>query len=307
MAAKCGATTVTVGLSGRAIEVDAGLSPLTGILTRMRTKGANGAAIIAVVLAGCSTPPKGEPEVVTVTATEEVVVVVEEPPATVTKTVTATAQPKPSTKTSRPRPSSTSANSSPALTALGELPVKGRAPKTGYDRAMFGQAWSDDVTETYGHNGCDTRNDILRRDLTGVVIKPGTNDCVALSGTLSDPYTGRSIPFARGQATSSAVQIDHVVSLSNAWQTGAQQLTVEQRQNFANDPLNLLAVDGPSNAQKGDGDAATWLPPRKVYRCDYVARQVAVKAKHNLWVTPPEKGALHRILSGCGGKSLPTR
>lgn len=273
----------------------------------MLTRGVTGVAIATVVLTACGSPAKGEPEAVTVTATEEVVVVVEEPPATVTETVTATARPKPSTKARTPKPSSTSASTSPALTALGKLPVKGRAPKTGYDRAMFGQAWSDDVTETYGHNGCDTRNDILRRDLTGVVIKPGTNDCVALSGTLSDPYTGRSIPFARGQSTSSAVQIDHVVALSNAWQTGAQQLTVEQRQNLANDPLNLLAVDGPTNAQKGDGDAATWLPPRKAYRCDYVARQVAVKAKHNLWVTPPEQAAIQRLLSGCGGMKLPTR
>ncbi|WP_346007316.1 HNH endonuclease family protein [Janibacter terrae] len=273
------------------------------------TKGIVGAAVAMLALSACAAPAGSEPETITTTVTathEEVVVVVEEPPVTKTETVTATAAPKP-TRPSAPKPTSPPAGTSSAMDALSRLPVKGRAPKTGYDRAMFGQAWSDDVTEQYGHNGCDTRNDILRRDLTDVTIKPGTNNCVALSGTLHDPYTGRSIPFVRGQATSSAVQIDHVVALSNAWQTGGQQLMPEQRQNFANDPLNLLAVDGPTNAQKRDGDAATWLPPRKPYRCDYAARQVAVKKKHNLWVTPPEKDALNRILSGCGGTPLPTR
>lgn len=277
----------------------------------MNKTGGVGAAVLAAVVLGACSAAEGEPEVVTVTATEDLVVVVEEAPATVTETVTAKPKPTRPRQTQPPSPSSTSSSTaskgSPALTALNNLPVKGRAPKTGYDRAMFGQAWSDDVTETYGHNGCDTRNDILRRDLTNVVVKPGTNGCVALSGTLADPYTGRNIPFVRGQGTSLAVQIDHVIALSNAWQTGAQQLTVEQRQNFANDPLNLLAVDGPSNAQKGDGDAATWLPPRRTYRCSYAARQVSVKSKHNLWVTPPEKDALNRILSACPGVRLPSR
>ena len=130
---------------------------------------------------------------------------------------------------------------------LAALEVKGRAPKTGYDRDLFGQRWSDDVPVALGHNGCDTRNDILRRDLVGVAVKPNTNDCVALSGTLHDPFTGAVIPFQRGSGTSSAVQIDHMVALSDAWQKGGQQLDEEARRAFANDPLNLLAVDGPSN------------------------------------------------------------
>ncbi|MDY0114348.1 MAG: HNH endonuclease family protein, partial [Corynebacterium sp.] len=153
---------------------------------------------------------------------------------------------------------------------LAALEVKGRAPKTGYDRDLFGQRWSDDVPVALGRNGCDTRNDILRRDLVDVVIKPNTNDCVALAGTLHDPFTGAVIPFQRGSATSSAVQIDHVVAMSDAWQKGAQDLDNEARQAFANDPLNLLAVDGPSNQRKGDGDAATWLPPNSAFRCQYV-------------------------------------
>jgi hypothetical protein len=187
-----------------------------------------------------------------------------------------------------------------ARAALADLTVKGRAPKTGYDRDEFGPAWAD-----VDHNGCDTRNDILARDLTGETFKAGTHDCVVLTGTLDDPYTATQIPFQRGQSTSTAVQIDHVVALSDAWQKGAQQLSADERELLANDPLNLLAVDGPTNAAKGDGDAATWLPPHKAVRCAYVARQVAVKQTHELWVTQAEQDAMARVLDGCPDEPLP--
>jgi hypothetical protein len=187
-----------------------------------------------------------------------------------------------------------------AIDLLPTLPIKGRAPKTGYDRALFGQAWAD-----VDRNGCDTRNDILKRDLTGITY---TNSvpCKVQSGTLADPYTGTTIKFLRGTATSSAVQIDHVVALSDAWQKGAQQLTTEQRTAFANDPLNLQSTDGPTNIKKGDGDAATWLPPNKSFRCEYVARQISVKATYNLWVTQAEHDAMANILAGCSGQLAPT-
>ena len=188
-----------------------------------------------------------------------------------------------------------------ALAALRRLPVKGRAPRTGYSRSEFGQTWAD-----VDRNGCDTRNDVLRRDLTAVVLKPGTHGCTVLTGVLHDPYTGQSVLFVRGVGTSLAVQIDHVVALGDAWQKGAQSLTLERRRALANDPLELLAVKGAVNQQKGDGDAATWLPPRKAYRCAYVARQVAVKAKYRLWVTPAERDALARVLSTCPRQPLPT-
>ncbi|MBM7367338.1 GmrSD restriction endonuclease domain-containing protein [Gordonia hydrophobica] len=199
-----------------------------------------------------------------------------------------------------------SAASTAALAALATLPVKGRAPKTGYDRALFGQAWSDDVSVEFGHNGCDTRNDILKRDLTDLTFKPRTRDCVVLSGTVDDVYTGKTIAFERGQKTSSAVQIDHVVALSDAWQKGAQQLSTEERTDFANDPRNLQAVDGPTNQQKGDGDAATWLPPNRSYRCTYVSRQIEVKSAYRLWVTAAEKQAMQRLLTNCGGTAPTT-
>lgn len=183
-----------------------------------------------------------------------------------------------------------------ARDALAALPNKGRAPKTGYKRSQFGDGWAK-------AGGCDTRNVILRRDLTNAVL--GDDNCKVQAGALSDPYTGQRIAFKRGANSSGAVQIDHVVALSNAWQTGAQQLSSEQRISLANDPLELLAVDGPANQQKGDGDAATWLPSNKPFRCQYIARQIAVKKKYSLWVTPPERTAMERILASCPEQRLP--
>lgn len=192
-----------------------------------------------------------------------------------------------------------------AVALLARLPVKGRAPMTGYSRGMFGPAWTDDNNDPLGHNGCDTRNDILRRDLTHAAIKPGSNGCTVLSGTLADPYTATTIAFVRGRGTSSQVQVDHVVALGDAWQTGAQQWGTARRVDLANDPLNLLAVAGSANQHKGDADAATWLPPNRFYRCAYVARQVAVKARYALWVTPAEHDAIAGVLSRCANQSAP--
>jgi hypothetical protein len=200
------------------------------------------------------------------------------------------------TSVASPAPESSTTSTVPvagtAAAVLATLPVKGRAPKTGYARARFGPAWAD-----VDHDGCDTRNDVLRRDLTAVTYRPGTHDCVVVAGQLVDPYTGRTITFEKARAT--AVQIDHVVALGDAWQTGAQQLTADQREHLANDPINLLAVDGPTNQSKSDSDAASWLPPSRAFRCAYVARQVAVKAAYALWVTPAEHDAIAAVLATC--------
>lgn len=199
---------------------------------------------------------------------------------------------------------STAPTAAPAQTPTGsaaetlqQLPIKGRAPKTDYARTQFGDGWK--VLD-----GCDTRNVILNRDLTNVKIGDG---CKVLSGTLNDPYTGKMINFTRGAGTSDDVQIDHVVALSDAWQKGAQQLSPAEREQLANDPLELLAVDGISNQQKSDSDAATWLPPNKAFRCQYVARQIAVKAKYRLWVTQAEHDAMAKTLAACPGQALPAQ
>jgi hypothetical protein len=224
------------------------------------------------------------------------------PPRSVAATPVPTpAAPAAVTTSAPPAPTATAAPTvepGTALAVLATLRVKGRAPMTAYARvADFGSAWLD-----VDRNGCDTRNDILRRDLADVT----GGGCPVLTGVLDDPYTGDPIDFVRGERTSTAVQIDHVVALGDAWQTGAQQLSAAKRIDLANDPINLFAVDGPTNEQKGDGDAATWLPPNTAFRCTYVAHQVGVKKAYGLWVTAAEKAAMRRVLAACPTVRAPT-
>lgn len=181
-----------------------------------------------------------------------------------------------------------------AAAQLSTLPIKPRAPRDGYSReGQFGRTWLD-----VDRNGCDTRNDILARDLDDTVVD---SRCRVLSGILREPFSGDTIFFERGETTSALVHIDHVVALSNAWQTGASEISESQRVAFANDPLNLIAVSGRLNQQKGDSDAASWLPPETDYWCEYVARQVGVKAHYSLWVTQAEHDQMVRVLRGCPG------
>jgi len=184
-----------------------------------------------------------------------------------------------------------------ATAVLAKLAIKGRAPKTGYDRDLFSDGWGD-IGE------CDARNYILRRDLKSITWRDSPR-CTVATGILNDPYTAKKIYFVRGVSTSSAVQIDHVVAVSDAWQKGAQQLSYSKRYAFYNDPLNLLAVDGPANMQKSDSDAASWLPANKGYRCSYVSRQIAVKHKYKLWVTRAERDAMSRVLKSCPNQLIP--
>lgn len=176
---------------------------------------------------------------------------------------------------------------------LNSLLIKGRAPKTGYSRDQFGSAWID-----VDRNGCDTRNDILNRDLTYIIHKPGTNNCVVQSGYFYDPYTATQFEFVKS-SSGSTIEIDHIVSLSDAWQKGAQQWNSQTRKDFANDPLNLTATSQSANRSKSDSDAASWLPPNKSIRCAFIARQIAVKSAYQLWVTQAEFDSMVRVLSTC--------
>ena len=194
-------------------------------------------------------------------------------------------------------PTTSSIKKGTTLSLLETLTVKGKAPKTGYSRSAFSH-WRDP-----DRNGCDARNDILKRDLINVVFKEDTGECKVVSGVLNDPYSGLAIEFTLGK---SDVDIDHVVALSHAWQVGAFQWSDAKRLEFANDPLNLLAVSARLNRQKGDADAATWLPPAKSYRCAYVSRQVVVKVKYGLWITAAEKSAIQRVLASCPNFKAPT-
>lgn len=199
-----------------------------------------------------------------------------------------------STKTT-PANTHTTHTTGTAAKALATLEVKAPAPITGYSRARFGQAWAD-----INHSGCDTRDQILKAQLTHVQLKPGTHGCVVLAGDLADPYTATTVHYRRNH---SVVDIDHVTALGAAWQTGAASWTPAQRLHYANDPLNLLAVDSRNNRQKGDATAATWLPPKG--KCAYVARQVAVQVKYHLWISKPEKAAMVKTLDTCPNQSLP--
>lgn len=167
----------------------------------------------------------------------------------------------------------------------------GAAP--GYARDAFGPAWAD-----VDHNGCDTRNDILRRDLIHPVSKPGTHGCVVASGTLQDPYTGRTIAFVRGGGTSEAVQIDHIVPLALAWRQGASAWSMPQREAFANDPVELLAVEGRANTAKSDSGPSAWLPAA-ADRCAYVARFVLVEHRFALTIAAADRDAIASVLRGC--------
>ena len=181
-----------------------------------------------------------------------------------------------------------------ALEALNTLEVKGRAPKTGYARDQFGSGWAT-------VNGCSTRDIIMYRDLINVTL---SDECTVASGILNDTYTGEAIEYTKANA--SAIQIDHVIALSDAWQTGAQQLSPKTRQQLANDPLELIAVSGKQNQIKSDSNAASWLPPNKAFRCEYIARQIAVKQKYSLWVIPAEQEAMRTVLNSCPAQTLPT-
>ena len=199
--------------------------------------------------------------------------------------------------TQAPAPVTPDARYDLARRQLAALPVRGWDRTSDFKRYQFGQAWSDDVNVEFGHNGCNTRDDILRRDLKNLVVRPFT--CFAQSGTLIDPYTGVTIDFVRSPETSNAIEIDHVVALADAWYKGARTWDPQRRLDFANDPRNLLAVSPKANFDKAFRDAASWLPPNEAFRCDFVARQIDVKAAYGLWLSAKEKKALTDVLSRC--------
>jgi hypothetical protein len=184
-----------------------------------------------------------------------------------------------------------------ARATLKDLPVRGWDLQADFGRYRFGEAWSDDVNVEFGHNGCNTRDDILRRDLDELVVRPGT--CYAQTGVLHDPYSGQTIAFTRGPTTSDAVQIDHVVSLSDAWHKGARGWDDQRLRDFANDPRNLLAVGAQANFDKAYRDATAWLPANEGFRCEFVARQIAVKAAYGLWLSKNEKATMEDVLVRC--------
>ncbi|MBS1849216.1 MAG: HNH endonuclease [Actinobacteria bacterium] len=185
-----------------------------------------------------------------------------------------------------------------ARSELASLPVGSLDRSHAYNRVGdFGVAWTDDNNDRFGHNGCDTRDDILERDLHDVTYRPGTHDCVVVTGTLADPYSGSLMTFVKARAAE--IQIDHVVPLHAAWQLGAWTWSQQTRVDYANDPDVLLAVSGKLNEEKGDALADRWLPPNPAFRCTYTELTVAIHVKYRLPVTLGEKRALEAVLASC--------
>jgi len=184
------------------------------------------------------------------------------------------------------------------LAGIAQIPLRVRGAD--YRREAFGDSWTDDNPAAGGHNGCDTRNDILDRDLVDksyVSIKRCPT--AVATGLLHDPYTNADIAFTRGEQTGAAVQIDHIVPLALAWDLGARNWTDDLRLRFANDPANLLAVQGQANQDKGDREPATWMPPNTAFRCQYAIQFIAVLRGYALPIDAPSAAALRDAASTC--------
>lgn len=217
-------------------------------------------------------------------------------PASSNDTASAEEQPTASGPVSENNPTATSAsqaseNAPLALDVLEQLAIKARAPKTGYRRDEFYSDWPK-------ISGCSLRQIIIKREAGNSAVLADDN-CTVIAGTFVEPYTGQTLTFTEKSEFAKGIQIDHIVALSDAWQKGAQAISKDERYSLATDPLNLIAADSSANQQKSDGDAATWLPANKAFRCQYVARQVSVKYKYGLWVTQAEHDAIAKILTAC--------
>ncbi len=182
----------------------------------------------------------------------------------------------------------------------GVFEIPGRIHENDYRRAAFGESWTDENSAPGGHNGCDTRNDILDRDLiekTYVAISRCPT--AVATGVLYDPYTNAVVHFTRGEQVGAAVQIDHLVPLALAWDLGARNWTDEMRTRFANDPANLIAVSGGANQDKGDGEPARWMPPNTSFWCQYAMQFIAVLRGYGLPVDAPSAIVLRGATKTC--------
>lgn len=187
------------------------------------------------------------------------------------------------------RPTATPSPSAASPAALADLSVAKPEDDNTYERDAFGDGWAD-----LDSDGCETRDEILARDLTNVVTDDG---CDVKSGTLHDPYTGQTIHFTDDEWWT--VHVDHIYPLAHAWRMGADDWTAEKRLRFANDPINLLAVDGPTNSSKGDSGPGEWVPLTRDYACTYGRKYVRVATTYNLPVTDADRDSLAALLATC--------
>lgn len=247
-----------------------------------------GAIALTLLVSGCSTPSTEAP--------------LNDISASATEVTTSPSSPVNTTKPA-PEPSTEAApqiEAGSALAVLETLPVK-EPIVGGYDRDSFGPSWED-----VDNNGCDTRNDILQRDLENITLD---GSCKVQTGTYADPYTATTINFDRSSGNGGGIDIDHIVALSAGYKTGGAEWSAAKRLQFANDPLNLISSEAGANRFKKDKDASQWLPSSSgnpAFDCQYVARQISVKQKYEAWVTAPEKDAMKAVLATCPEEPLPT-
>lgn len=187
------------------------------------------------------------------------------------------------------------------MAALSALTVQEGIGLDGYSDTSFGALWG-----AYGETTCDSWNSILARDSANIVTE--TTECEVISGTLSDPYTALRVDFDLNDPTSPVAGVDHVVGLRDAWEKGAQDMTPDQREKFANDPLNLIAAYNIPIQEKNGADISTWEPVNEDFICHYASMQVAIKFKYGLWVSSAEHQRLGELLDeGCDDMFLMTR
>ncbi|MCB0932771.1 MAG: HNH endonuclease [Mycobacterium sp.] len=182
----------------------------------------------------------------------------------------------------------------------GTVVVDARVRGSDYRRDAFGRAWDDDNDAPGGRNGCDTRDEILARDLSDTTYV-STKRCprAVRSGTLRDPYTNATVAFLRGDRVGAAVQIDHIVPLAFAWDMGARDWAPELRKRFANDPANLIAVAGSANQDKGDLPPGEWMPPNRAFWCQYSTQFIEVVRGYQLAVDAASAGRLRDAIRTC--------
>ena len=178
-----------------------------------------------------------------------------------------------------------------ARAALVTMTVAG-PPGQPYSRDAFGSGWASNA-RTHGwdsQSGCNTRQAALMRDGQDVAV---TANCKPETGTWLDPYSGVTL------TNPSSLDIDHVVPLAEAWRTGAWQWDKDRRVALANDPLEVIAVDGSQNKSKSDKGPEAWRPQNSAW-CGYSLRWVAVKDKYALGLSSEaERSALEEMLDTC--------
>ncbi|GAA1937388.1 HNH endonuclease family protein [Brevibacterium antiquum] len=188
-----------------------------------------------------------------------------------------------------------------ATALIASLETSKAASMKGYDRIpQYGDWLTGDDSSDPSFCG-DTRNDVLNRDFDDITYVHD-DDCQIATGTLADPYTGETIDFTRGPSTSAEVQIEHIVSLGYTYRMGAKDWTQDKREAIANDPANLIAVDGPANQSKSDLGPEDWMPTdsgNPAYDCTFVARYAFVADKYELPVTPADRKAMTSTIKAC--------